>query len=82
MNAILEESSTTKEEPVENKEEYFANLLRTTRWYDLLENVPPQSYDVEESATIVANSNGELKNGHELANTGNSFEQFETVVAR
>ena len=28
MNAIFEES-TTKEEPVENKEEYLANLLRT-----------------------------------------------------
>ena len=51
MNAILEESSTTKEEPVENKEEYLANLLRTRRWYDLLENVLPQSYDVEETAT-------------------------------
>ena len=31
---------------------------------------------------IVANSNGELKNGHESANTGDSFEQFETIEAR
>ena len=31
MNAIFEESSTTKEEPVENKQEYLANLLRTRR---------------------------------------------------
>ena len=51
MNAIFEESFTTKEEPVENKEEYLANLLRTRRQYDLLANVLPQSYDVEESAT-------------------------------
>ena len=47
MNVILEEYSTTKEESVENKEEYLANLLRTRRKYDLLENVLPQSYDVE-----------------------------------
>ena len=31
MNMILEKSSITKEEPVENKEEYVANLLRTRR---------------------------------------------------
>ena len=31
MNAILEESSTTKEESVENNEEYLASLLRTRR---------------------------------------------------
>ena len=31
MNTISEESSTTKEEPVENKEEYLVNLLRTRR---------------------------------------------------
>ena len=31
INAIFEESFTTKEEPVENKEEYLANLLRTRR---------------------------------------------------
>ena len=31
MNAILEESSMTKEESVENKDEYLANLLRTRR---------------------------------------------------
>ena len=31
MNAIFEESSTTKEEPAENEEEYLGNLLRTRR---------------------------------------------------
>ena len=31
---------------------------------------------------IVANSHGELKKHQESANTGDSFEQFETVVAR
>ena len=29
MNVILEESSTIKEETVENNKEYLANLLRT-----------------------------------------------------
>ena len=31
MNAIFEESSTTKEEKVDNKEEYLANLVRKRR---------------------------------------------------
>ena len=31
MKVIFEESSTTQEEAVENKEEYLANLLRTRR---------------------------------------------------
>ena len=40
-----------RKEPLENEEEYLANLLRTRREYNLLANVKPQSYDVEESAT-------------------------------
>ena len=51
MNAILEESSTAKEEPVENNVECLANLLRTRRCYDLLLNVLLQSYVLEEYAT-------------------------------
>ena len=50
MNGIFEQSSRTKKEPVENKEEYAANFLRTRR-YDLLANVLPHSYDIEEYVT-------------------------------
>ena len=46
MNAIFEESSATEEEPVENKEEYLANLLKTRRWYDLLASFLLQSYNL------------------------------------
>ena len=31
MNAIFEESSVTKEEPVENKEEYLANFTENKK---------------------------------------------------
>ena len=74
MNVIFEKSSPTKEEPVENKEENLANLLRTRRWYDLLVNVLPQSYDVEEHAANRGKFFGELKDHQKLANTGVWFE--------
>ena len=67
-----------------NKEEYLANLLRTRKKYDLLENVLPQSYDVEESATNSGEFPWQTKKTPRINEyrPGDSFEQFETVVAR
>ena len=48
---FCEESSTTKKEQGEKKEECPANLLRTRRQYDSLANSLWQSYDKEEYAT-------------------------------
>ena len=36
MNAVCEEYSTTKEESLENKEEYSVNLMRTKKLVPLI----------------------------------------------